>query len=131
MLRRVPEANVLDDRSAVKDAAFSPHRDRDVDGFSVYLESIHTIKEVAQVFRGAKGKDAWVVRLRVSDLMRLDLTLKLDPIPASDGFPDRPGHALIVDLRSETADDSRTQEIKRELARLAGKPIGPFPALNS
>lgn len=108
--------------------AFRPNRKRDIDGMSFFREDFSDPNEVAASNKHPAG--AYVVRLRVSDLQGLGLTVQAAPDPG-----ELPGHAVIPELKflPSTASKEEKERIKIlevQLALLASQGIA-HAALNS
>lgn len=95
-------------------AGFGPHRDNDTDGLSVYREKYHTPEQVAG-YRTKGTKPMWIARLSAKSITDLGLTLKPDPRGPENGLPARPGHALIVEMNSNTRKSDEVEQWKQQL----------------
>lgn len=129
LLRRVSAEHVLD--GSVQDPAMKPSAANDANGLSLYREAFHSVEDVAVRFRGPLGvKPAFVARLNAGDLIRLGLVIVPEPrlgdATSTPPRPDRSGHCVIQNFAAVDRDTPRGMQLRRDLAKLAGNPLGPF-----
>ena len=93
LYRRIPfNQNFFDfDRRCCTPQAFSPHKDRDQDGLSVYRDKYKLPKDAAT---NSAGKHGLLATFLAKKLM--DLGIDIRPAPLQDD----PGHALLPGLNS-------------------------------
>ena len=99
----------------VERVAFNPSK-RDIDGISLFRETLSSVQEVAVA--GANPKGYFVARLRVSDIYALGLTL----VPTDGPLP---GHVIIPEINwniRKTLRD-RLQEYTIALANMASNNV--------
>lgn len=119
LLRRVQEdrgPTAVDPRPSPE--AFRPDRKRDVDGLSLFRESLIDARALAE--RGRSGKRYFVARLRAGWLRELGMTI--EPKPDVSGIP---GHVVIPELNSATRKQSEQETWQWRMAELADV-VGPF-----
>lgn len=106
----------------IQRVAFEPN-ESDMDGLSLFRELFITPEELAQT--GRKPGTYFIGRLRASDVLELQLTIRPDP------REDQPaGHVVIPELSFTEMKQrkSKSKELQNELAKLAGKDIAYKPA---
>jgi len=112
----------------VAPANFQPDAKRDQDGTSFFREDFCTPKRVAAECKHPAG--AWVVRLRVAEMLGACPDLQLDVIPDPD-LNGLPGHAIPPMLKYVSgrpkAEKRRIKDCSQGLARLASKGICYIP----
>lgn len=103
--------------------AFRPSAKDDI-GLSVFRANFAQPLDTLVNVDPAKAKDYFVAQLLVSDIVKLGLTVKPDPLP---GGP--PGHAVIPELSwpAYQADKQNLKAILVELAKLASAAIVHLP----
>jgi hypothetical protein len=125
VLRRVPEVDMdISLPGRPLPAAFDPNKN-DTHGISVYRESFHTPEEAAG-FRTKSKRKTWVARLKASSITALGLTIKPDPLEKRGELPEQPGHALIVELRTENRKSKEVDDWKELLVAAVISVEGPF-----
>lgn len=129
LLRRVPRQQMKSfDPPVPNDEAFDPHRDRDVEGLSVYRRQFHTPQQVAD-FRTKSKSPVWVAELPASAIFEIGLTVVPQPLEAHGDLPAQRGHALIPELNSASRGTWQLAQRKRLLAQAAEKSTtGPYEA---
>lgn len=109
ILRRVPHIPqnpwiFPDSPQPVDKLAFRP-TDDDEGGISVFRELFVSAEEIAARNREGKGKECWVLRIRVSDLLGFPISVEVVPDPLEgDGLP---GHSLIPQLNTDLRKNNR------------------------
>ena len=105
--------------------AFKPHAERDPDGLSLFREDFVTPQEVATTCKHPAS--ARVVRLKVSDLIALGLSVESNPQPE-----ELPGHVIIPEMNYGAAKAKQTKrridDLTQKLAALASKSIAYSPS---
>jgi hypothetical protein len=126
ILRRVPEAQMDPSEPRwPRIEAFGPHPYNDTDGLSVYRAKFHTPAEAAG-FRTKSKKKTWIAMLKASSITALGLTLRPDPLEKTEDLPEQPGHALIVEMRTEQRLSYDVDQWKNSLLAAVIGVEGPF-----
>lgn len=119
VLRRIPrdryDSSLAD---PIQRVAFEPHKTNDVDGLSLFRADFVTPQELSAAGPSAKGYV--VARLRVKDILDLQLSLVPAPDPTQP-----PGHCLIPKLNSlfHKTQKQKARELELSLAQLAGRDV--------
>lgn len=98
ILRRVPY-NQLNNYinialpQPVTELAFMP-LDYDENGISVNREYFVSADSLADIFRGNRNKECYIVRFKTKDILALEPPLSAIPAPVDES----PGHALIPEI---------------------------------
>ena len=123
----MPDDRITKQTRSVLPDAFAPKMPDakspgDTDGLSLYRKVFHSPEEVARKLRTGGSRACWIAQLRASDLLALGLTLTPDPLESALG------HALIKEIRAETARSDEVVQFKRQLAQLVTPEnlLGPY-----
>lgn len=130
LLRRVHIHRFTPSRGCpISPNAFEPRykgNDPDTDGISLYRQAcLRSLEDLLQTIDPEKRDNVGIVRLQVSDLWNLQLTVKPAPVAAV------PGHVVIPELNAAAyrASKARYAGLKQRLAELASRQIVRRPPL--
>lgn len=126
VMRRFPaKLPWYDSQRGLMAEAFKPHRTSDGDGLSISriasLEHPEFLTPMLLAESGLSKDGYFVAILSVKDLRQAGLQLERDPMP------DNPGHALIVNMKSDNRESPKVAQWTQLMAvRFTKRVEGPF-----
>jgi hypothetical protein len=128
LLRRVHRDKFRTDTAPLDPNAFRPTTSGnciDVTGISLFREACQqSADDILRLMTPAKRADYGIVKVRVSDLKKLNLSVVRDPVP------EIPGHVVIPELNALEYEKCKIKytPIKRQLAEFANENVVRWPA---
>lgn len=119
LLRRIQEDQGPTENNRRPSAlAFRPHRERDLDGLSLYRESFVSPEELAKW--GRKDRRYFVARILVRDVQELGMSVRVVADPHG-----KPGHVILPELNATNRKELLQLGWQERLADLC-ETMGPY-----